>query len=38
MQIITYKISQQEPNYLAKRDEEFIKIQQLIDIKRNYLM
>ena len=38
MQIITYKITQQEPNYLAKRDEEFIKIQQLIDIKRNYLI
>jgi hypothetical protein len=38
MQIITYEINQKEPNYLAKRDEEFIKIQNLIDIKRKYLI
>jgi hypothetical protein len=40
MKIITYKIIPQNSNInsLAKRDEEFIKIQNLIDIKRDFLL
>lgn len=39
MKILAYEVSQQEPiNCLAKRDEEFMILQNLIETKRNYLL